>query len=176
MAQGDIKELVIRGKASYAKVLGDPIPNYNKDGKEWKIDLILTDKGSIEEVKAAGIGDRIKRKESYWAANEPHLSMKQTELRKDGTPNRPINIVDAKGNPWPQDKLIGNGSIIDLKFVVIDNGPSKFKGVYPRSIRVLDLVPYEKEEFAPLSEDDEFYASENTETVVEQDLDDDLPM
>jgi len=51
---------VIRGKAMYAKILGDPIPNYDKSGKEWKMDLQLTDKNSLKELKAAGIGDRAK--------------------------------------------------------------------------------------------------------------------
>jgi len=32
---------VFRGKAQYAKVLGEPMLNYNKDGKEWKIDVVF---------------------------------------------------------------------------------------------------------------------------------------
>lgn len=31
------------------------------------------------------------------------------------------------------------------------------KGVYVRSVRVLNLVPYEKSEFTPIDEDDPFY-------------------
>ena len=32
--------VVLRGTAMYAKVLGDPVLNYDKDGKEWKFDFI----------------------------------------------------------------------------------------------------------------------------------------
>ena len=60
------------------------------------------------------------------------------------------------------------------------------KGVYVRSVRVLNLVPYEKSEFTPIDEDDPFYknlaaaeamvaaAEDNGESDVA--LDDDIPM
>src|SRR5690606_474304 len=80
------------------------------------------------------------------------------ELKADGTPNRPIEVVDILGKPWPEDKLIGNGSVVDVKFAVVDYGPGKKHGVYPRKIRVLKHVPYETDGFEPLSEDDEYFA------------------
>lgn len=149
---------VIRGKTSYFKMLGDPVLNYSKDGKEWKTDIIPLDpKGVKKELTAYGIGDRLRTKDGY-LEGQPYLSLKQKELRSDGTPNEPVKVVDIAGKPWPQDKLIGNGSIVDIKFAVVDFGPGKMKGVYPRSVRVLELVPYNKAEFEPLSEDDEYFA------------------
>jgi len=179
--------LVIRGKANYAKILGDPVLNYNKDGKEWKMDLLITNKDSLKELKAAGIADRIKRKEGY-LDGEPFLSFKQAEYRRDGvTKNDPIPVIDIKGSAWDDEKLIGNGSDVDVKFAVIDYGVGKKSGVYIRGVRVLNLVPYEGSGFAAISEDDEFF--QNTLKVADEefqadfdlasdsdDLDDDLPM
>lgn len=146
---------VIRGKASYAKILGDPVLNYSKDGKEWKMDLEI-DKGTEKEVGKLGIGDRVKRKDNY-LDGKPFMTFRQREFRPNGDANAPIRVVDAAGNDWPEDKLIGNGSVVDVKFTVVDYGKGKKKGVYISSVRVLDLVPYSKTEFAPLDEDDEFY-------------------
>lgn len=148
---------VFRGKAQYAKVLGEPMLNYNKDGKEWKIDLVLADKGLLAEAKKLGIGDRVKQKDDY-VDGQSYMTFKQAEFKRDGTANEPIKVTDILGNPWPKDKLIGNGSDVDVKFVVIDYGPGKKSGVYIRSIRVLKLVEYNKKEFDDLPEDDEFAA------------------
>ncbi len=175
---------VIRGKASYAKILGDPIPNYDKSGREWKMDLQLTSKESVKEMKAAGIGDRVKTKENY-LGGAPFMSFKQAEFRKDGvTKNEPIKIVDAAGKPWDPDKLIGNGSDVDVKFAKVDYGPGKKPGVYIRAVRVLSLVPYEKDDFGAVSEDDEFFqealkVSDDEfakDFGLSDDLDDELPM
>jgi hypothetical protein len=168
--------VVFRGKASYAKIIGDPSLNYNKDGKEWKMDLELTNKGVIDEAKKLGIGDRVRQKEGYLNGN-PFMTFKQAELRKDGKPNQPIKVVDIKGNRW-DDKLIGNGSDVDVKFVVMDHGPGKKQGVYIRSVRVLKLVPYEKSEFEDIDENDEFYSEADALEEVEayDELDDDLPV
>lgn len=192
MSKGDIKTVVFRGKASFAKILGDPILNYNKDGKEWKMDLELTDRASVKEAKGLGIGDRVRQKEGYLDGS-PFMTFKQAELRRDGTPNQPITVVDPLGKPWNQNTLIGNGSDVDVKFVVMDHGPGKKHGVYIRGVRVLNLVPYERQEFEPISEDDEFYkeakaAEEKAaqadkefkkdfglETSDEKSLDDDVP-
>lgn len=148
---------VFRGKAQYAKVLGEPMLNYNKDGKEWKIDLVLADKGTLAEAKKLGIGDRIKQKDDY-VDGQSYMTFKQAEFKRDGSANDPIKVTDILGNAWPKDKLIGNGSDVDVKFVVIDYGPGKKSGVYIRSIRVLKLVEYNKKEFDDLPEDDEFAA------------------
>lgn len=147
-----VKTVVLRGKVSYAKVLGDPVLNYSKDGKEWKVDFYDF---PLKEVKALGIGDRVKQKDEY-LDGKPFMSFKQSELKKDGSPNFPIKVEDIAGKPWPQDKLIGNGTAVDLKFVVMPAVPGKKRGCYIRALRILDLVSYERSEFAPVSTEDEF--------------------
>lgn len=149
---------VFRGKAQYAKVLGDPVLNFNKDGKEWKLDVVFPDdKGIKAEAKKLGIADRVKQKDSY-AEGQAYMTFKQAEFKRSGEANERVKVTDILGNPWPQTTLIGNGSDIDVKFVVVDYGPGKKHGVYIRSIRVLKLVEYNKQEFDAIPEDDEFAA------------------
>jgi hypothetical protein len=114
------------------------------------------------------------------------MSFRHRELKKDGSPAEPLRIVDAENNAW-NGALIGNGSKVDVKFVVKDYGVGKKKGVYIRAIRVLDLVPYISQDFAPLSTDDEFFAEtdakaidfvklpDGMEPIVDDDLNDDVP-
>lgn len=179
----EAQTVVIRGKTSFAKVLGDPVLNYAKDGHEWKTDIQLTP-ATVKELKAYGVGDRVKTKDEY-LDGEPYISLKQKALRADGEPNRPIKVVDIKGKPWDDNKLIGNGSDVDVKLRIVDYGKGKKKGVYIQSMRVLNLIPYAGgQEFEPIAEDDPFYNNiAEAEAMINadaadrepEDLDDDLP-
>lgn len=179
--------VVIRGVAHWAKVLGAPRLNKFNGDKEWSIDL-TPDADGLKELKRVGLTDRLRDPKDGDSRKEKYVSFRQKELRKDGTPNDPIRIVDARNRPWGND-LIGNGSVVEVKFQAVDYGPGKKMGMYIRAIRVLELVKYATEEFAPLSEDDEFFAAEdektNEDTVEAElkrmdaesdDLDDDVPM
>lgn len=157
--------LVFRGTLQYARVLGDPVLNYNKDGQEWKFDFIPNDQVGAEKelaaTKAAKVTDRLRSLADSEGnpryEGQKYMSFKQAAERRDGTPNIPIRVEDVNGNKWPEDVLLGNGTVADVKFVVIDNGPGKFPGVYPRSIRVLELVPYQSKEFEPIDENDPYF-------------------
>lgn len=150
------QQMVIRGKASYAKILGDPVLNYSKDGKEWKMDLMI-DAGTVKEFKSAGIGDRVKQKEDYLQGN-PFVTFKQAEFRRDGTANRPIKVTDILGDDWDAKNLIGNGSDVEVTFAVQDHGPGKKMGMYLRSVRMLKHVPYDVNTVAEIKADDPFFA------------------
>ena len=161
--------VVIRGKLMYAKVLGEPIPNFAKDGKEWKTDIVVP-KSVKKEMTSYGIADRIKMKDNY-ADGEPYMSFKQAEFKASGEPNKHIEIVDILGKPWPKDKLIGNGSVADLKFAVVDYGPGKKPGAYIRSLRILDHVPYDGgNSFGAVSEDDEYFKKAALAMAAEDDF------
>lgn len=144
---------VIRGIANWAKVLGDPVPNYGGDGKEWTIDITPDEEGraTLKELELDG---RLKNKGDE---RGEFISFRQKEKRLDGSFNRRISVTDSQGNPWPQNKLIGNGSTVDIKFEKKDYGQGKQPGLYPQAIRVLDYKEYVRQEFAPLEDDDEFY-------------------
>lgn len=194
MTNNDTQTVVIRGKTSFAKILGDPVLNYSKDGKEWKMDLVI-DKDTVKEIKGFGIGDRVKTKDGY-VDGQPHLTFKQSEFKRSGDANQPIPVKDILGKDWDQSKLLGNGTDVEVKFVVKDHGVGKKKGVYIRGVRVLKLVPYERQEFDAIDENDEFYeealkaakaaeaaaqaemvdAPFETDAPDDAELDDDLPV
>lgn len=158
MANNKPLKMVIRGKTSYAKILGDPVLNYSKDGKEWKMDLAIDD-DVVKEFKAAGIADRVKSKEDYLSGKK-YVTFKQRELKRSGEKNDPIKVVDIIGEPWDNKKLIGNDSVVDVTFVVVDNGPGMKKGMYVREVRVLDHVPYDNDSGAPaINPDDPYFAA-----------------
>jgi len=175
---------VIRGVANWAKVLGPPRLNTFTDEKEWSID-VTPDKDSRALLRKLGINDRLRDPKDGDTREDSFMSFRQREFRKDGTKNDPIRIVDATNQKWGN-SLIGNGSTVDVRFAVKDYGKGKKKGVYIRAIRVLEHVPYESEDFAPLDSDDEYFAEagnsnyklpEGLEPQVDDDydLDDDVP-
>lgn len=157
MAIGKSQRMVVRGKTSYAKILGDPVLNYSKDGKEWKMDLVIDD-ATAKEFKAAGIGDRVKSKEGYLDGKK-YVTFKQAEFRKDGeTRNDPIEVVDILGDAWNHKTLLGNDTDVEVTFAVVDHGPGKKHGMYIRKVRVLKLVPYDGNAVAEIEEGDPFFA------------------
>lgn len=183
----------IRGKLYWAKVLGDPVPNYNKDGNEWIFDLAL-DKVAEKQAKAQ---KELTVKTKEHDSGLPFITLKQKELRASGEPNQPIRVLDSAGKPWPKDQKIGNGTEADVKIEIRDFGKGKYPGIYPKAIRILDYVEYSKQEFPDLEDDDEYagkaftlpmesYKQTDTEDrafkqtflghTADDDLDDDVPM
>jgi hypothetical protein len=175
----------------WAKVIGQPRPNkFADNAREWSID-VYPDEESMKTLKKLGLTKKLRENED----GEDFITFRQKELRQDGTANEPIRIVDRNDEPWGGD-LIGNGSVVDVKFVVRDYGAQK--GTYIRALRVVDHVEFKSKDFAPISSDDEFFSggkqeekspfemkngSTTTSTckkrlpgkTVLEDLDDDLP-
>lgn len=144
------ESFVVNGPVYWAKVLGDPVDNYSKDGKEWTLDITVDDE-TKKIFKDLGIEDRVKNKGDE---RGDFVQFRQREKRMDGTLNRPISVVDENGDPWPQDKLIGNGTIVDLRFDFQDYGKGKFPGIYPKAIRVRELNEYAPQYFEPLKDEE----------------------
>jgi hypothetical protein len=167
--------IVLRGKLHWAKVLGKPRPHtgnpkYDK-GPYWSMDL-TPDAASLETVKKYGFANKLKdpeeiRRKAAKAGKatkedrtEDFLSFRHLAKSKDGEDNKPLRIVDVTGQPWPDNVLLGNETVADVKVKVVDYGSASDKGTYVQAIRVLDLVPYEGgTEFEALSEDDEFFGA-----------------
>ena len=143
----------ITGTVHWAKVLGDPVPNYTRDGREWTLDLTPDDDG-YALIKKLGISSKIKNKGDE---RENFIQFKQREFRADGTRNKPLPVYDARNQLWDPETKIGNKSTVEVKFNVVDYGKGKPQGVYPQAVRVLELVPYVRQEFAPLPEDSKYY-------------------
>ena len=169
---------VIRGTLNWAKVLGAPIMNDYAKERQWSVD-VTPDATGLAELKRLKLQSKIKNKKDD---RKDFISFRQGEFTKAGKPNDPITITDAAGNPWPENKKIGNGTIADVKFSYTDFGSTK--GSYIKAIRVLKHIPYVSQEFAPLSEDDEFFAGDREEmepttgteqNAVDPELDDEVP-
>lgn len=135
--------LFLSGKIYWAKVTGDPVPNYGGDAREWTFEF-EPDAEGLKQLKAHKLTDRLKDKEN---PDRKVLVLKQSEFRKDGKPNKHIRIYDVDDEEWNMETLIGNGSDADAKLDVRDYGVGKKKGVYPAAIRVTELVKYQSSEF-----------------------------
>lgn len=139
--------MLIRGKAKWAKVLGNPVWGYEKTFKEWSIDVEI-DKETVAKLEAEGLKDRIKDK-----GDGPFIKFSRKELKQDGTPNKPIRVVDAKGQPW-DGKKIGNGSIVNVNFAINEYKPKKFSANI-LALQVWKHVPYEGGDFPVMEDGDE---------------------
>ena len=178
------KVIVLRGTLYWCKLLGPARPHtgnpkYDK-GPYWSIDLTPNEE-SRALLKKFGIEGKLcepnvdnpkeHRRETY-------LSLKVLENKSNGGKNKPPKIVDVRGQDWPQDAEIGNGTVGDVKVRVVDYGKGVQKGVYLQAVRVLDHVTFEREAFEPLSSDDEYFAEAekaNDSDAIDEDLDDDVP-
>lgn len=179
--------IVIRGKVDWAKIVGKARPytgnpKYDK-GPYWSVD-ITPDAKSRALIKDAGITEKLRKPKENDSRKESFISLKLLENRADGEKNDPPKISDIRGQAW-DGKLLGNGTVMDIKVKVKDYGSGSEKGVYYQAGRVLSLVPYEGGGFEALSEDDEFFAAGDDGQDVDtsaasasnnaDDLDDDVP-
>lgn len=178
---------VIRGTLNWAKVIGEPRMNTFTDEREWSVD-VTPDENGLAEIKRLGVADKLKEPKANDTRREKYLSFRQKEFRTDRDGNRvkndPIKIVDAQGNPWPENKLIGNLSVGDVKFRLPPKVAGRPRGLYIQAIRVLEHVPFEIEEFAPLGDDDEYFGSgrkadegraQEPDSASGDELEDDVP-
>src|SRR5687768_9115003 len=68
----------LRGYIYWAKIFGDPRPNYNRDGREWTFEFEPQD---LEAVKAAGLQAKLKDKSDKkgYENRAPFMTLKQKE-------------------------------------------------------------------------------------------------
>lgn len=159
------------GKGYWMKVLGEPVPDYNRTGKEWVFDFTPDDEG-MALIKELKIKDKMKFKSDE---RGDFITFKQKEFQANGKRNLPVTVVDARNQPWdpklnergePTNK-IGNGSTVEVKFRVVEYGKGMPTGVYPQAIRVLEHVPFVRQEFSPLPEDSKYFQHfENDQEVL----------
>jgi hypothetical protein len=184
------QNIVIRGELNWAKLLGkarpyDGNPKYDK-GPYWSVD-VTPDKNSREVLRKAGILNKLREPSEKDSRTESFLTLKVLQNKKDGSPNldnegKQITpkVQTVRGEPW-NDGLIGNGSIADIKINVVDYEGTT--GVYYQVARILKHEKFEGgADFAPLSEDDEFFSQRQTVTddsghvfVNPDDLEDEIP-
>lgn len=158
------------GTVYWAKIVGEKalVSNYDGDGREWTLEFEPDDPSFLKEHRLL---DRLKdpmayanrleergedeKAEAARAAAEgrgDYLLLRKPEFTKTGDKNDPFRIYDEDNQPW-DDRLIGNGSRVDIKLNIVDWGAGKKKSIYCQAIRVRDLVSYESNEFSGMDED-----------------------
>ena len=131
---------VISGEDYWAHVI-TPNTKFNPDG-EWSIEVCNLD--AKNKKIAEGDGLTIKNKDDD---RGDFVTLKQYARTKDGSP-RKISVKDSQRNPFPNDKLIGNGSKVNVsyfpkEYTVYGGG---VKG-YLNAVQVVDLVEYKTDDF-----------------------------
>lgn len=171
----------MHGKVYWAKIFGAPRTNYNEDGREWAFEFEPDEAGLDLLVKEHKLKDRLKDKykkngdlrAGYENRDNPFIILKRKEFDYEGEPNEHIRVVDAANQPWNPREELGNETEVDVKVQIVDYGPGKKKGIYPVAIRVLELVPFVRSDFAPLAETDERVQkarAKNTGPSIEEDF------
>jgi len=179
----------VPGTIYWAKIVGRKalVDNYERTGKEWAYELVPDDVAFLKEHR---LMDRLKDKEDPKNPDKgDFLMLKKPELNKDGEENQPIAIYDHEGNPWDENKLLGNGTRVVAKLSIRDWGVGKKKSIYTQALRIEELVPYASDAFGaydggstkapPADFADEAPAKPakkgRSQVAIDDDLDDHLP-
>lgn len=151
--------MMLQGKAFWSKILGKPQDGYTAGEREWSIDIGLDADAEAKYLKEGGSDFYLKSKDNH-PADGNYIPFKRKEIKQDGTPAKPISVVDKKGQPWDSSTKIGNGSTVNFKFALNEVQVGKVKRLKPSliAIQVVDLVPYEGsggdfEEFPTIDDD-----------------------
>lgn len=146
-----IKTYLIQGKASYAKILGKAPPGYENGPAEWTVDVIL-DKDGVEQYKKSGAD------EFYVKTNkdtgEQYVRFTRRAVKQDGTEGKPISVFGPDGKDWEQNKLIGNGSVLNVKFSLNEVKSKGTKRLKPSvlAVQVWEHLAYKGKSDFPVRE------------------------
>jgi len=192
------KELLVspQGELMWAKVLRPGVVNKGKESEkeQWSIDLLLSKADAaaqafVKTLKQAFIdahgsaskpGPNGLPFKTYLDQNGDETQLWQFAFKRNVVTKRGIElsapaVQDAKGTPWPEDVLIGNGSTGKVAFSTWTwTNPEGGKGLSLNleAVRVLHLVEYSAPDTsAAFGEPEEGYALTGNETrspVVEQ--------
>lgn len=142
---------------------------------KYQMDLGRLSKAVATQVTEAGGSIKTEKKLKQ---DDPNYRGVYTTLKSEFPPK----VVDAKNNPWPKDKLIGNGSTVN---VIVNqwsttNKFGSFTGLGLQAIQIVDLVPYSGGAGDETFDTEEgFEVTKNTEATTEEEFteveDDDLP-
>lgn len=130
--------MIVQGTAYWAKILGAPKWGYENQYKEWSIDVAIDSK-TKKKLLAEGMSEAYVRNKGDEKGD--FLTFKRRETKKDGEPAKPFQVIGPDKAPWPQNKLIGNGSTVNI--LVLFNEAKH--GMKPALIKlqVVELKEYE---------------------------------
>ena len=143
---------MIQGKARWFKVLGKPVDGFDpgEKNKQWEFDLIVDE---ATKAKILELNPKAKFRETK--DGETFYKWTKRAYNKDGEANKPIRVVDAEGNDWDRKIMVGNDSVVNVKFNVRewDFGKKHGTSFDILAIQIWDHVPYEGGEQFPVKGD-----------------------
>ena len=151
--------MIAKAPIAWAKVTGKPQPGYNKTQLEWSFDIGVTD-AVLEVLKKADVDLSYVKPATNPKTGKthtlgmPYIKFTRKEIKADGSPGKPFKIVDQFGKPWDETKQIGNGSLVNVKFMVNETPQGKNKPS-ALAIQVWELAEYEGEEDFPVADANE---------------------
>lgn len=108
-----IKLYPVRGKARWCRVLGKAPPGYDNGPAQWTLDVVLDEEGKKQFLASGADKFYVKVDKN---TGEEYVKFTRNAIRKDGTEAKPIQVVGPDGKDWDQTKLIGNDSIVNVRF------------------------------------------------------------
>tara|TARA_R100001224_G_scaffold98297_1_gene68602 strand:- start:1204 stop:1635 length:432 start_codon:yes stop_codon:yes gene_type:complete len=90
--------MIVSGTAKWASVFKP-----NDMSNKYQVDICQLDKETVKELE--GVGITVKIGEGKKEDQESYITAKTV---------RPPRVMDSKKNPWPTDKLVGNGSKVKV--------------------------------------------------------------
>lgn len=116
------KAYILQGEANYAKILGAAPPGYDNGPAEWTFDLILNE-DQVKDYLASGADKFYVKTNKESGAQYVKFTRKAT--KQDGEAAKPISVFGPDNKEWDQKVLIGNGSILNVKYTLNE---AKYKG------------------------------------------------
>lgn len=126
---------MVKGIGQWVKVT-KPVPTYDKTKTEWTLDL-LVDSDTKKYLAGLGLGSKIKINKN----GEDYIKFSKKTTKADGEPAKAVEVVGRDGKPWAGG-LIGNGSVLNIKFQVGENQMGG-KRINHFDVQVWEHVAYE---------------------------------
>lgn len=103
----------------------------------WKIDIYP---GEEDVKKLEKLGVVMKEDDD----EELYVTMTKNVSKKKGGLNTPVKVVGPDKAPWPENKLVGNGSIVSVIFDVleVDNFGKPMQKPYLNKVQIIEHVEY----------------------------------
>ena len=142
-----------------------PDTQFDPEGK-FKIELIFEISNATHLTflkQLRDIHDKNKdamRSQKKPCEKEPWIQYTDTETQKKDKDKYVVRfkssyhpfLADARGNKWPKDTLVGNGSKVKVAFSpnAYSTGSNSGTNLYLNGVQIIDLVPYKEASFEDL--------------------------
>ena len=125
----------------------------------WEVNVYPSEV-DLKGLEAAGVAIK-EDKES----GEMYIKPTRKTQKQDGTPLSPPVVVDGQKQPWPENKLIGNGSVCNVIVALkeVNNFGTPGVKAYLNKVQVVHHIPYTGDEDFDVVDDPEAQAEAGEE-------------